>query len=237
MLIESKVSRSYQQHCGLARALDHLGERWTLLIVRELLLGPRRYGDLLATLDGITTNLLAKRLQEMSAAAIVQKQALAPPASGEAYVLTESGRALEPVIMELGRWGGRFLMDPRKDDRRNIGWGLISMKRRYLGSAPFVLELQAGSRRFEVTLGEERLGVAERAAGRADLRVIAADQEPLFDLLFKGIPAEKLEKKGLLRFEGDASFWPRFLAAFAPMKPPGSAAGSGGKEKAVLGRA
>jgi len=233
MLSKSKVSRSYQQHCGLARALDHLGERWTLLIVRELLLGPRRYGDLLATLQGITTNLLAKRLQEMTEMGIVEKQALAPPATGEAYALTPSGSALEPVIMELGRWGGRFLASPRKDDRRNLGWALISMKRRYLGGAPLIIELQAGARRFEVTLGGERLGGAERPSATAELRVIAADQEPFFDVLFKGVPAEKLEKKGLLRFEGDASLWPRFLAAFTPMTPPGSAA----KEKAVLGRA
>lgn len=209
-----------------------MGERWTLLIVRELLLGPKRYSDLLAALEGITTNLLAKRLQELGACGVLEKRALPPPATFEAYALTRMGQELEPVLMELGRWGGRFLLDPRREDRRNLGWGLISMKWRYLGGPSLVVELQAGPRRFELALGGERLGVAEKAAEKPDLRVIAPDQGPFFDVLFKGASSEKLEKKGLLRFEGDRAAWPRFLGAFAKAPTPGSAA----KEKAVLGR-
>src|SRR5690349_23360346 len=111
MLFECKVTtrRSYQQHCGVARALDVIGERWTLLIVRDLLIAPRRYGELLDGLPGITTNLLAKRLREMTRAGLVEKRQGSPPGSFDVYALTKSGRELEPVLMELGRWGGRLL--------------------------------------------------------------------------------------------------------------------------------
>src|SRR6187549_2526493 len=92
-------SRSYHQFCGLARALDVVGERWTLLLVRNLLLGPRRYGDLLEELPGITTNLLAKRLRALCEHGLVEKTALPPPAAIPVYALTEAGAALEPAIM------------------------------------------------------------------------------------------------------------------------------------------
>src|SRR5690349_12744259 len=91
--------RSYQQFCGVARALDVVGERWTLLIVRNLLLGPRRYGDLLAELPGLTTNLLAKRLREMELVGLVEKRELPPPAASTVYALTADGAALEGVVM------------------------------------------------------------------------------------------------------------------------------------------
>src|SRR3954447_24107788 len=95
--------RSYKQFCGVARALDVVGERWTLLIVRNLLLGPRRYSDLLRELPGITTNLLAKRLKEMEALGILAKVTGGSPHYGEAYALSSLGEALEPAVMELAR--------------------------------------------------------------------------------------------------------------------------------------
>src|SRR5215831_6402600 len=100
--------RSYDQYCGVARSLDVVGERWTLLIVRNLLLGPRRYSDLLAELPGITTNLLAKRLKEMESAGLIEKHDQRRPGGAVVYALTATGAALEPVVMELGRWGGRL---------------------------------------------------------------------------------------------------------------------------------
>ena len=108
--------RSYDQYCGLARALDVLGERWTLLIVRNLLLGPQRYSELLRGLPGITTNLLAKRLQEMEAEGIIDRAG----GGNDAYRLTEVGRSLEPAIHALGRWGWQRMGKPRARDRRSI---------------------------------------------------------------------------------------------------------------------
>src|SRR5215471_6124587 len=103
--------RSYRQFCGVARALDLVGERWTLPIVRNLLLGPRRYSDLLAELPGLTTNLLAKRLRELEQGGLIERVQRAGDVAR--YQLTTTGAALEPVVMELARWGGRYMDRPR----------------------------------------------------------------------------------------------------------------------------
>jgi DNA-binding HxlR family transcriptional regulator len=227
----SRSRRSYAQHCGLARALDLVGERWTLLVVRDLLLGPRRYGDLLASLEGITTNLLAKRLREMREAGLIEKRKLPPPGSSEVYALTDSGLALEPAVMELARWGGHLLNHPRRGDRMDIGWALLSMKRLYRGSPVFVAEIECGGRRFELAFGGERLGVAERPAERASLKIRAADQEALFDVFFRGVRSAALERRGALEVTGDRAQWSALLGAFTP--PVASSGGAG--RKAVLG--
>ena len=221
MLSKSKVQerRTYHQHCGVARALDLVGERWTLLIVRDLLLGPRRYGDLLSALDGITTNLLAKRLRELTRAGLLQKQPAPPPASGELYALTELGRGLEPVVMELGRWGSRFLATPRRGDVRDIGWALLSLRRRYAGGLSAIIEVCAGERRFELTFEPERLLVQERPSERAVVRLAARDQEPLFHLLFGGVAFSVLESKRALAVEGDRKVLGAALAALAAAPP------------------
>ena len=197
------MKRTYRQHCGVARALDLVGERWTLLLVRDLLLGPRRYGDLLESLDGITTNLLAKRLREMVRSGVVEKQPVRAPATGEVYALTADGRALEPVVMELGRWGGKLLLQPRRGDQRNIGWALLSMKRRYTGGVDAVVEIEAGDRSFELTFTKERLLVEEKTSERATARVRAGDQQPFFDLFFRGGSLAALEQDGALAISGD----------------------------------
>src|SRR5437763_15979991 len=105
--------RSYSQYCAVARGLDVIGDRWMLLIVRDLLLGPKRYTDLLDGLPGIGTNLLALRLREMEQAGLVERAVLPPPVGSAVYQLTAAGRALAPVMVSLGRWGARFLGEPR----------------------------------------------------------------------------------------------------------------------------
>ena len=121
--------KSYKQFCGVAKALDVVGERWTLLIVRDLLLGPLRYSDFQRTLVGITPNLLAKRLRDLSEAGVVTKGA-----QERAYELTELGRELEPVVLGLGAFGARFMTEPDKDDRIDPRAAALSLKRRYRGS-------------------------------------------------------------------------------------------------------
>jgi DNA-binding HxlR family transcriptional regulator len=98
-------ARSYQQYCGAAAALDAVGERWSLLVVRELLDGPKRYSDLLAGLPGVATDVLAARLRHLEAEGVVRRRALAPPAASRVYELTPDGRRLEPALLELTRWG------------------------------------------------------------------------------------------------------------------------------------
>jgi len=109
------AERRYGQYCPVARALDVLGDRWTLLLVRELLAGPQRYSDLLRHLPGMWSNLLARRLRALEAAGLVTRRELPPPASRLVYELTERGRELEPVIYEVSRFG-LDLLDDAGDD-------------------------------------------------------------------------------------------------------------------------
>ncbi|MBV9788688.1 MAG: transcriptional regulator [Chloroflexi bacterium] len=102
-------SRSYNQYCGLAYALDVVGERWTLLIVREMIAGPRRFKDLLDGLPGISTNLLAERLKNLEQQAVIRRRVLPPPAGSTVYELTVLGQALEKTLLELGKWGSQFV--------------------------------------------------------------------------------------------------------------------------------
>ena len=101
------TSRSYQDACGIARALDVVGERWALLVVRELLLGPQRFSELRRALPGASSNLVADRLHELAAHGVVRRRRLAPPAASWVYELTDWGRELEPIVLALGGWGLR----------------------------------------------------------------------------------------------------------------------------------
>lgn len=106
-------TRSYGDLCGVARALDVLGERWALLIVRELLLGPKRFGDLLAGLAGPSPNVVSQRLRELTESGVVARADLGAPAHVHVYELTPWGRELEPVLLLLGRWGSQTALPPR----------------------------------------------------------------------------------------------------------------------------
>jgi DNA-binding HxlR family transcriptional regulator len=202
--------RSYDQFCSVARALDQLGERWTLLIVRNLLLGPRRYSDLLGELPGITTNLLAARLKAMEASGLVARTGQPPR-----YELTPLGAALEPVVVELGRWGAHFMDQPRKRDTTNVGWGLFSLKRRYRGGVRAVAEFRVGDRAFELAFEDHHLQVKERAAVRPQL-TITGTLDAFQAWLFRGLPAAGLEHEGKLTVAGDPAVWRALQTAFAP---------------------
>src|ERR1700731_1175825 len=117
----------YNQFCALARAAEIIGERWTLLIIRELLLSPMRFGDLAARLDGISPALLTARLDALVEHGIVQRTTLPAPFKAQLYELTETGRAIQPAIRELIRWGGRFLFPMRKDDTFEPDWVLLAL--------------------------------------------------------------------------------------------------------------
>src|SRR5688500_12711057 len=102
-------NRSYNQFCALAYALDIVGERWTLLIIRELMAGPRRFKDLIDGLPDISTNLLSERLKSLEQQGIIVRRVLPPPAGSNVYELTAFGAALETAVLELGKWGARLL--------------------------------------------------------------------------------------------------------------------------------
>jgi len=117
----------YNQFCALARAAEIVGERWTLLIVRELLLSPMRFGDLRERLDDISPALLTDRLNALVDAGVVQRTALPAPFNAQVYELTETGRAIQPAIRELIRWGGRFLFPMREGDTFEPDWVLLAL--------------------------------------------------------------------------------------------------------------
>jgi DNA-binding HxlR family transcriptional regulator len=203
--------RSYGQFCSVARALDQVSERWTLLIVRNLMLGPRRYSDLMAELPGITTNLLAARLRAMAASGLVAKRAGRPVR----YELTALGAALEPVVIELGRWGANFMDQPRRGDTTNVGWGLLALKRRYRGGVRAVVEFRVDERRFELVFDETRLQVEEREAVRPQL-VVGGTLDAFQAWLFKGVAPADLPRASKLTVDGDPAIWRAVQAALRP---------------------
>src|SRR3954469_18675545 len=106
------MARTYADRCGVARALDVVGERWALLVVRELLLGPKRFTDLRAGLPNVGPDMLAARLKELEAAGVVWRAALPPPGAAEGYEVTGRGAGVEPVVLALGRWGSAAPVPP-----------------------------------------------------------------------------------------------------------------------------
>src|SRR6476469_4040174 len=116
------MAKGYDQYCPIAHALELVGERWSLLVVRELLHGPRRYTDLAANLQGIGTNILASRLKDLEGSGIVTKRRLPPPAASQVYELTPYGQSLRPLMRELALWGLRSLGPPGPDDELAEGW-------------------------------------------------------------------------------------------------------------------
>ena len=156
-------ARTYGQNCGVARALDVLGERWTLLIVRELFLGPRRYRDLLDALGGIGTNLLAARLKALEAQGVVRRTTLAPPAGVAAYELTPEGEALEPVVSAMALWGYGRIPREFNEDRFRASWIALSMRAAMAaegGAAPDGLyAFEVEDERFWVRIAGDRATV------------------------------------------------------------------------------
>jgi len=224
--------RSYAQFCGVARALDLLGGRWTLLIVRNLLLGPRRYTTLLGELPGITTNLLAARLKALDDAGLATR---VDDEGHPAWALTRDGALLEPVVMELGRFGARTLQRPRPGERMDMGWALLSMKRRYRGGLTLEVELRlTGSstttntspvatteRVFALTFGDRYLKVRDRPATAPSL-VISGSTDVVRAVFFAGQDPRAAVDSGALVVAGAAEHWQAFLGAFAPGPLPGT---------------
>ena len=210
--------RTYHQHCAVARGLDLVGERWTLLIVRDLLTGPKRYTDLLAGLPGIGTNLLAARLRELEEHAIVTRRVLPPPAGSTVYELTEVGQALEPVVMALGRWGMRFLGPRPEGVFLSANAYLLAMRAAFRPDAAAGLsqtyELRVGNQVFEVRVANGQCTTAERPASAPDV-VMTLDVATLGALLHGELPPEAALASGRVTLQGDPQALERFVQLFA----------------------
>ena len=136
--------RSYDQYCSAARALDVVGDRWTLLIVRELLAGPRRYTDLHADLPGVSTDVLASRLKDMERDGLTTRRRLPPPGAAYVYELTGRGRELLPVLQALGTWGGPELGERRPTDAVRAHWFALPLLRALEGQGLVEVRLEEG---------------------------------------------------------------------------------------------
>ncbi|MEU5044974.1 winged helix-turn-helix transcriptional regulator [Streptomyces griseorubiginosus] len=136
--------RSYDQYCSAARALDLVGDRWTLLIVRELLAGPRRYTDLHADLPGVSTDVLASRLKDMERDGLTARRRLPPPGAAYVYELTPRGRELLPVLQALGAWGGPELGERRPTDAVRAHWFALPLLRSLEGEGLVEVRLEEG---------------------------------------------------------------------------------------------
>jgi DNA-binding HxlR family transcriptional regulator len=141
------MRKRYDQYCPIAHALDLVGDRWALLVVRELMHGQKRYTDLAASLPGIGTNVLAARLKELEAAGIVAKRTLPPPAASRVYELTGYGQELRPAMRELALWGARSLGPPTAEDELFPGW--------LENALDVVLAPLAPDGRYEFRVGDE----------------------------------------------------------------------------------
>ncbi|MFE4954431.1 winged helix-turn-helix transcriptional regulator [Streptomyces sp. NPDC056653] len=167
--------RSYDQFCATARALDSVGDRWTLLIVRELLAGPRRYTDLHADLPGVSTDVLASRLKDMEQSGLATRRRLPPPAAASVYQLTERGHALLPVLAALAEWGAPAIGERRPTDAVRAHWFALPLLRVLDGLAhEGVVEVHLDEGEFHVQLGGPVGGegvYGDGPAARADARI------------------------------------------------------------------
>ncbi|MGW5273447.1 winged helix-turn-helix transcriptional regulator [Streptomyces sp. NPDC004044] len=172
--------RSYDQFCATARALDSVGDRWTLLIVRELLAGPRRYTDLHADLPGVSTDVLASRLKDMEQSGLATRRRLPPPAAASVYELTERGHGLLPVLAALAEWGAPAIGERRPTDAVRAHWFALPLLRVLDGLAhEGVVEVHLDEGEFHVRVGRPADGegvYGDGPAAHADVR-IALDVE------------------------------------------------------------
>lgn len=198
--------RSYGQYCGLAKALDVVGDRWTLLIVRELLVGQSRYTDLLKGLPGIATNLLASRLEEMERAGLVSREVLPPPAATTVFRLTPRGEELRPVIQALGRWAGPLMTGRLKREHVRTRWMALPaefyLTDRDPDGPPVAVQIHGGDESIVV---ESRDGkVRARAGCVADPDVtLTGSPELALGIMMGRVTAAVAKDRGL-KIAGDA---------------------------------
>lgn len=208
----------YPQFCALARAAEVVGERWTLLIVRELLLGPKRFTDFREGLDGISPSVLAARLARMEKSGLVHRSEWAPPAASTVYELTEDGRALRPAVLALIRWGGRFLFPPRTGERFEPEWMRLALEAcaRRTASPPrsFVVRVRRGPREATLRVAGGPGGTTVSQGEGAVDATITGPVEPVLGLMSGALDPRAAIRKGLLKVTGDVAALRQFPLLF-----------------------
>lgn len=210
------TKRIYGQYCGIARAIEMVGERWALLIVRDLAVGPRRFTDLRQGLPRIPTNVLAARLRELEEANVVRRRILPRPARSVVYELTEYGSELEDILLRLGRWGSQALGERRPDEIVTTDSMIMALR------TTFHPEVARGLRaQYELHFGDSIIhariddGILEAAAGPlADADLIIETSAPIKPLLAGEISPATAVENGLVRITGAFDLLVQFTAIF-----------------------
>jgi len=217
--------RTYEDGCAAAHALDLVGERWALLVVRELVLGPKRFTDLRAGLPGVSPNVLTQRLGELERVGVVRRRKLPPPAASRVYELTEWGAELEGILIQLGRWGARSPTKPG-DAPLGVDSLVLSFRTMFDSRAAEGLratyELRFGENRFHAEVSYGRFEIEPGEAENPDA-VIETDPNTLAALVYEDYPLDKALRSGEVEVEGDMEAVRRFLTLFTlpePAPPP-----------------
>jgi DNA-binding HxlR family transcriptional regulator len=209
---------SYGQYCALAKALDVVGSRWTLLIVRELLIrGPSRYTDLRNGLPGIATNMLADRLRELEADGIVESEVAPAPIATTLFRLTPRGAELEPILLQLGRWGAPLLASAPRRDSFRAHWLALPVKLHLKDNgpdrSPLSIEVRAGDESVSINAADGALQVIAGGARNPAL-VLTGSPQSVLGLLFGKLDWPAARAAGLTH-EGD----PKVLIRIRPREP------------------
>lgn len=215
--------RRYNQYCATAKTLDIVGERWTLLITRELLTGPKRYTDLRESLPGIGTSLLAARLHHLQDAGVIRATTLPKPAGTAVYELTEAGRDLQPAIMAIAQWGLKWVLgDPEPDDVFRPGWAVLGMQAAYDREAAEgvadTYEFRVGT---EVFFARVENGAVSSEYGHAvapDV-IFTADDDAFMDIASGRLTFAEAVKTKRIAAEGGAAAIKRCSRIFRRLPP------------------
>ena len=213
--------RTYGDGCGIAHALDLVGERWALLVVRELLLGPKRFTDLREGLPNSSPNVLAQRLRELESAGIIRRRKLPPPASSWIYELTDWGRELKPIVLSLGTWAIRSPSFPR-DAPFGTDSVILALGTFFDAGAADGLsaryELRLGENAFHVHVAGGDIDIGRGAPGDPDA-TIETDPATLGALIWDGRELATAEREGDVAIDGDRGAVARFLELFPRPEP------------------
>jgi DNA-binding HxlR family transcriptional regulator len=211
------VSRGYHQFCGLARALDLIGGRWALLIVRDLLTGPKRFSELQEGLAGVPTNVLTARLRELEEEGIVLRRAHARPGGGVVYDLTDFGRELEQPIMRLGFWGARAMGQMHPDDHFSIDSLALALRGSFRGERAVhgerLYEFNVEGRSLRALVTDGTVAVPSDSTDAPDL-VVEAEADVLAGLLSGELTLDAARKTGRLQLRGTKAEANRMLDLF-----------------------
>ncbi|MEV0297371.1 winged helix-turn-helix transcriptional regulator [Nocardia sp. NPDC050710] len=215
--------RSYNQYCATARTLDLVGERWTLLLIRELLTGPKRFSDLQASLRGLGTGLLAARLKHLEREGLAEKIILPPPARTPAYALTEAGAELEPAILALARWGLKWAMsEPHATETFHPGWAVLGLRACFNAEAAAglraVYEFRIDDEVFHARIDDETIETLHGPAQHPDAIITISELEFL-RLTSQGNTFAEAIETGVASATGDAQALRRIKDLFH-LPPP-----------------